>query len=94
VLLQQIQQRPGNTRVFCIGVGNDVNRPLLEQLAEDSGGLSAFISAGDQGIPVPSSRTRSNPGQSRDIEIPGTGPIGPLGVLVSFWLLRLKRKSA
>src|SRR5258708_7699040 len=47
VLLQQIQNRPGNTRVFCIGVGNDVNRPLLEQLAEDSGGLSAFISSGD-----------------------------------------------
>jgi Ca-activated chloride channel family protein len=46
-LLQQIQARPGNTRVFCVGVGNDVNRPLLEQLAEDSGGLSAFISAGD-----------------------------------------------
>jgi Ca-activated chloride channel family protein len=46
-LLQQIQSRPGNTRVFCIGVGNDVDRPLLEQLAEDSGGLSAFISAGD-----------------------------------------------
>ena len=43
-LLQQIQARPGNTRVFCIGVGNDVNRPLLEQLAEDSGGLSAFLS--------------------------------------------------
>jgi Ca-activated chloride channel homolog len=46
-LLQQIQARPGNTRVFCIGVGNDVNRQLLEQLAEDSGGLSAFLSAGD-----------------------------------------------
>src|SRR5262249_17916525 len=39
-LLQQIQARPGNTRVFCIGVGNDVNRQLLEQLAEDSGGLA------------------------------------------------------
>src|SRR4029077_13009752 len=47
VLLQQIQKRPGNTRVFCVGVGNDVNRPLLEQLAEDSGGLAAFISTGD-----------------------------------------------
>src|SRR5439155_8196345 len=46
-LLQQIQARPGNTRVFCIGLGNDVNRPLLEQLAEDSGGLSAFVSASD-----------------------------------------------
>lgn len=47
ILLRQIQARPGNTRVFCIGVGNDVNRPLLEQLAEDSGGLSAFISSDD-----------------------------------------------
>ena len=47
ILLQQIQKRPGNTRVFCIGVGNDVNRPLLEQLAEDSGGLASFISPGD-----------------------------------------------
>jgi Ca-activated chloride channel family protein len=47
VLLQQIQKRPGNTRVFCIGVGNDVNRQLLEQLADDSGGLAAFISPGD-----------------------------------------------
>jgi Ca-activated chloride channel family protein len=46
-LLQQIQSRPGNTRVFCIGVGNDVNRPLLEQLAEDSGGLASFLSSGD-----------------------------------------------
>jgi Ca-activated chloride channel family protein len=47
LLLQLIQKRPGNTRVFCIGVGNDVNRPLLEQLAEDSGGLASFISSGD-----------------------------------------------
>jgi hypothetical protein len=47
ILLEQIQARPGNTRVFCIGVGNDVNRPLLEQLAEDSGGLAAFLSSGD-----------------------------------------------
>ena len=47
VLLQQIQARPGNTRVFCIGVGNDVNRPLLDQLAEDSGGLAAFLSPSD-----------------------------------------------
>ena len=46
-LYQQIQSRPGNTRVFCIGVGNDVNRQLLEQLAEESGGLSAFLSQGD-----------------------------------------------
>lgn len=46
-LLDLIAQRPRNTRVFCIGVGNDVNRPLLEQLAQDSGGLAAFLSHGD-----------------------------------------------
>jgi hypothetical protein len=36
----------------------------------------------------------SNRRQSWDIGVPGTGPVGPLGVLVSFWLLRRKRKSA
>lgn len=46
-LLTLIGSRPRNTRVFCIGVGNEVNRPLLEQLADDSGGLAAFISRGD-----------------------------------------------
>lgn len=46
-LLELIQQRPRNARVFCIGVGNDVNRPLLEQLAGDAGGLAAFVSTGD-----------------------------------------------
>lgn len=46
-LVSLIQQRPGNTRVFCVGVGNEVNRGLLRQLAEDSGGLAAFISQGD-----------------------------------------------
>jgi Ca-activated chloride channel family protein len=46
-LLQLIGQRPAGTKVFCIGVGNDVNRPLLEQLAADSGGLASFISRGD-----------------------------------------------
>jgi Ca-activated chloride channel family protein len=46
-LLSLIKQRPANAKVFCIGVGNDVNRPLLEQLAEDSGGLAAFTSRGD-----------------------------------------------
>ena len=46
-LLTMIQQRPRNTKVFCIGIGNDVNRPLLEQIAEDSGGLASFVSRGD-----------------------------------------------
>lgn len=47
ILLDLIQKRPRNSRVFCVGVGNDVNRPLLEQMAEDSGGLAAFVSQND-----------------------------------------------
>jgi hypothetical protein len=46
-LLELIGARPRNAKVFCIGVGNDVNRPLLEQLASDSGGLASFLSPGD-----------------------------------------------
>jgi Ca-activated chloride channel family protein len=46
-LLRLIGERPAGTRVFCIGVGNEVNRALLEQLAEDAGGLAAFVSRGD-----------------------------------------------
>jgi Ca-activated chloride channel family protein len=46
-LLRLIAARPRNAKVFCIGVGNDVNRPLLEQLAQDAGGLAAFVSRGD-----------------------------------------------
>jgi Ca-activated chloride channel family protein len=46
-LLRLIGERPTATRVFAIGVGNDVNRPLLEQLAIDAGGLAAFVSRGD-----------------------------------------------
>jgi Ca-activated chloride channel family protein len=47
MLLRLIGERPASTRVFAIGVGNEVNRPLLQQLAEDAGGLAAFISRGD-----------------------------------------------
>jgi len=46
-LLQLITARPSNAKVFCIGVGNEVNRPLLNQLATDAGGLASFISHGD-----------------------------------------------
>lgn len=46
-LLEMIKSRPRNVRVFCVGVGNEVNRPLLEQLAEDAGGLASFLSPGD-----------------------------------------------
>ncbi|MGI9458099.1 MAG: vWA domain-containing protein [Aeoliella sp.] len=46
-LIRVIQQRPSGCRVFCIGVGNEVNRPLLAQMADEAGGLAAFISQGD-----------------------------------------------
>lgn len=46
-LLRLIGERPAGTRVFAIGVGNEVNRALLEQLAQDTGGLAAFVSRGD-----------------------------------------------
>jgi Ca-activated chloride channel family protein len=46
-LLAQIASRPSNAKVFCIGVGNEVNRPLLSQMAEDAGGLAAYLSQGD-----------------------------------------------
>jgi Ca-activated chloride channel family protein len=42
-----IRHRPQGSRVFCIGVGNDVDRSLLNNLADTSGGLAAFISAQD-----------------------------------------------
>jgi Ca-activated chloride channel homolog len=46
-LVQLSKSRPGNSKIFCIGVGNDVNRPMLEQIAGETGGLAAFISRGD-----------------------------------------------
>jgi cell division septation protein DedD len=46
-LISLIGQRPKNSRVFCIGVGNDVDRGLLNKMADDAGGLAAFISQED-----------------------------------------------
>lgn len=43
-LMAALRKRPPNARVFCIGVGNEVNRRLLSRLAEDSGGLAAYLS--------------------------------------------------
>jgi len=46
-LLQLIARRPSGVSVFCIGIGNEVNRPLLSQLASETGGLAAFLSRED-----------------------------------------------
>jgi Ca-activated chloride channel family protein len=47
VLLRLLGERPEGTRVFTIGIGNEVDRAMLEQIAEDTGGLAAFLSRGD-----------------------------------------------
>ncbi len=46
-LVQLIAQAPQGVRVFCVGIGNEVNRPLLKQMAEGAGGLAAFVSQED-----------------------------------------------
>ena len=46
-LVRLIGRRPRATRVFCIGVGNEVDHGFLEQIADQAGGLAAFISHGD-----------------------------------------------
>jgi Ca-activated chloride channel family protein len=46
-LLQVVANRPAGVTVFCIGIGNEVNRPLLRQVAQETGGLAAFLSNGD-----------------------------------------------
>lgn len=46
-LLRLIGSRPEGVRVFCVGIGNEVNRPLLEQMARDAGGIAAFVSTED-----------------------------------------------
>jgi Ca-activated chloride channel family protein len=43
-LLDLISRRPEGVSVFCVGIGNEVNRPLLGQLAQETGGLAAFLS--------------------------------------------------
>ena len=46
-LIALISKAPASTRVFCVGIGNEVNRPLLKQLSERAGGLAAFVSLQD-----------------------------------------------
>ncbi len=46
-LLALIAEAPPSSKVFCVGIGNEVNRPLLKQLSRDAGGLATFISHSD-----------------------------------------------
>lgn len=42
-----LEQNGGRARIFSIGIGNEVNRPLLGALAQATGGLSDFVSSQD-----------------------------------------------
>jgi Ca-activated chloride channel family protein len=46
-LAKLVAKRPAGSRILCVGVGNDVDRALLNRMADSTGGLAAFISAGD-----------------------------------------------
>jgi Ca-activated chloride channel family protein len=46
-LIGLMESRPAGSRVFAIGIGNDVNRKNLEDAAGKAGGLAAFVSRGD-----------------------------------------------
>ncbi len=46
-LLELIGQRPAGVRLFSIGMGNEVDRPLLRQLSKEAGRLAAFLSDSD-----------------------------------------------
>ncbi|HEX4796941.1 MAG TPA: VIT and VWA domain-containing protein [Humisphaera sp.] len=44
-LMRLIASRPKQSRILCVGIGNDVDRALLQRMADETGGLAAFISA-------------------------------------------------
>jgi Ca-activated chloride channel family protein len=46
-LVAALAGQPAGTRLFAVGVGNEVDRPLLEQLTAEAGGMAAFLSRGD-----------------------------------------------
>lgn len=46
-LVDLIRSRPSGVRVFCVGVGNEMNKPVMDQLTKLSGGLAAFLSPSD-----------------------------------------------
>jgi Ca-activated chloride channel homolog len=48
VKLIQAQAPGSKPRIVSIGVGNDVNRPLLDRLSRDTGGFVAYLSSEDR----------------------------------------------
>jgi Ca-activated chloride channel family protein len=47
-ILSNIEDAPKNVRIFCFGVGDDVDTDLLDQLSADHGGTSTYVRAGQK----------------------------------------------
>lgn len=47
IIANVLKARRGNVRVFALGVGNDVNRSFLEDLAESTQAVAEFVAEGE-----------------------------------------------
>jgi Ca-activated chloride channel homolog len=46
--LTAVRRGPAGTRIFSFGIGNEINRPLLDRLAIETGGLADYLSGQDE----------------------------------------------
>lgn len=46
--LAGMRRGPAGTRIFSFGIGNEINRPLLDRLAVETGGLADYLSGQDE----------------------------------------------
>jgi Ca-activated chloride channel family protein len=46
--MNALRRRKNESRIFSFGIGNDVNRPLLDRIAVETGGLADYLSGQDE----------------------------------------------
>ncbi|HEV3342896.1 MAG TPA: VIT domain-containing protein [Pirellulales bacterium] len=46
--LAAVRRSSAGTRIFSFGIGNEINRPLLDRLAVETGGLADYLSGQDE----------------------------------------------
>ena len=46
--MNALRRRKNEVRIFSFGIGNDVNRPLLDRLSVETGGLADYLSGQDE----------------------------------------------
>lgn len=46
--LAAVRRKSAGTRIFSFGIGNEINRPLLDRLAVETGGLADYLSGQDE----------------------------------------------